>query len=275
MKKLFILLLIGVLSLSLLIGCGTQEETPAVKAPSVEVLPEEEPAEEVELLISAAASMTDVLTEMAELYKEVAPNVTLTYTFGSSGALQAQIEEGAPSDIFMSAAQKQMDTLEEGGYIIKDTRKTLLVNKVVLISPLDSESSVTSFEELVNPEVENIGIGDPTSVPVGQYSEEIFTNLDIWDEINAKTVYGSDVRTVLTWVEAGEVDFGLVYATDAASTDKIKVLTEAPEGSHKEVSYPVAVIKSSNNVDAAQAFLDYLSSEEAAEVFVKYGFAMK
>ena len=275
MKKLFILFLIGVLSLSLLIGCGTQEETPAVKAPSVEVLPEEEPAEEVELLISAAASMTDVLTEMAELYKEVAPNVTLTYTFGSSGALQAQIEEGAPSDIFMSAAQKQMDTLEEGGYIIKDTRKTLLVNKVVLISPLDSESSVTSFEELVNPEVENIGIGDPTSVPVGQYSEEIFTNLDIWDEINAKAVYGSDVRTVLTWVEAGEVDFGLVYATDAASTDKIKVLTEAPEGSHKEVSYPVAVIKSSNNVDAAQAFLDYLSSEEAAEVFVKYGVAMK
>ena len=264
-KKL-ILILISLLSLSLLIGCSSQGETP---------VEEQTPAEEVELLISAAASMTDVLAELTEAYKEVAPNVKLTYTFGGSGSLQTQIEEGAPSDIFMSAAQKQMDTLEEGGYIIKDTRKTLLVNKVVLISPLDSESSVTSFEELVNPEVENIGIGDPTSVPVGQYSEEIFTNLDIWDEINAKAVYGSDVRTVLTWVEAGEVDFGLVYATDAASTDKIKVLTEAPEGSHKEVSYPVAVIKSSNNVDAAQAFLDYLSSEEAAEVFVKYGFAMK
>ena len=193
-KKL-ILILISLLSLSLLIGCSSQGETP---------VEEQTPAEEVELLISAAASMTDVLAELTEAYKEVAPNVKLTYTFGGSGSLQTQIEEGAPADIFMSAAQKQMDALEEGGHLAEGTRKTLLVNKVVLISPLDIESNLSSFEELVNDDVQKIGLGDPASVPVGQYSEEIFTNLNILDQIRPKAVYGSDVRTVLTWVEIGE-----------------------------------------------------------------------
>lgn len=262
MKKKFILVLIGILSLSLslLIGCSSQGETPN---------------EEAELLISAAASMTDVLNELAERYKEVTPNVKLTYTFGASGGLQTQIEEGAPADIFMSAAQKQMDVLEEKGLILDGTRKTLLINKVVLIAPSTSNSSLTSFQELANDDVKKIGLGDPASVPVGQYSQEIFTNLNILDKITPKAVYGSDVRTVLTWVENGEVDFGLVYATDASGTDKVKIITQALEGSHKEVTYPVAVLKSSTNQEAAKGFLDYLSSEEAATIFIKHGFAMK
>ncbi|TJX15408.1 molybdate ABC transporter substrate-binding protein [Tissierella creatinini] len=279
MEKQGTLILIGVLSLFLLIGCGRKVETPASEAPVVEIpvteTPAEEPVEEVELLISAAASMTDVLAELTETYKEVAPNVTLTYTFGGSGALQTQIEEGAPADIFISAAQKQMDALEESGHIVNESRKTLLTNKVVLVSPLDNELNITSIEELVRDDVKKIGLGDPASVPVGQYSEEIFTNLNILDKITPKAVYASDVRTVLAWVEAGEVDFGLVYATDAASTDKVKVITEAPEASHKEVSYPVAIISSSKHKDESQAFLDYLSSEEAAEIFIKHGFTMK
>lgn len=274
MKKLFILILIGVLSISLLTRCGNQEEIPASETPVAET-PTKEPAEEVELLISAAASMTEVLAELTELYEQVAPNIKLTYTFGGSGALQTQIEEGAPADIFMSAAQKQMDALEKGGYIVVDSRKTLLVNELVLVAPLDSKLNITSFEELVSDAVKRIGLGDTASVPVGQYSEEIFSNLNILDAITPKAVYGTDVRTVLAWVEAGEVDFALVYATDAASTDQVKLITQAPEGSHKEVSYPVAIIKSSNHQDEAQAFLHYLSSEEAAEVFVKHGFAMK
>jgi len=123
-------------------------------------------------------------------------------------------------------------------------------------------------------EVNKIAIGDPANVPVGQYSEEIFNNLEIVDKVSNKLVLGNDVRTVLTWVESGEVDCGLVYATDAMSSDKVNIITEAPEGSHKKVSYPVAVIKDSKNVDRGQAFLNFLSTDDAIKLFEKYGFSM-
>ena len=272
MKKLLALLLIGVISVSLFVGCTSKPaQSPDTEQPAVGG----EPKEEVELLISAAASMTDVLEELAETYKKVDPSTKLTFTFGSSGALQTQIEEGAPADIFMSAAQKQMTALEEKDIIVKESKKTLLVNKIVLIAPKDSTLAIASFEDLTKDEIKKIALGEPAGVPVGQYSEEIFTTLGILDQIKAKAVYGSDVRTVLTWVESGEVDCGVVYATDASSTDQVKVITEAPEGSHKEVTYPVAVIKASKNVEKAQEFLDYLSTEAAVKIFEKYGFAMK
>ena len=279
LKKILVLLLVGVLSISLLVGCTNKpaedEKKPDTEKQVTDKPVSQEPEEETELLISAAASMTDVLNEIAQMYNSVDPSTKLIYTFGSSGALQTQIEEGAPVDIFMSAAQKQMTALEEKDLIIKETNKTLLVNKVVLIIPVNSDLALTSFEDLNKDDVKKIGLGDPASVPVGEYSEEILVNLNILEEIKPRSVYGSDVRTVLTWVESGEVDCGIVYATDASSTDKVKVVTQAPEGSHKEVTYPVAVIKDSKNVDKAKAFLDYLSTDEAAEVFVKYGFVMK
>lgn len=279
LKKILVLLLVGVLAISLLVGCTNKptedENKPDTEEQVTDKPVSQEPEEETELLISAAASMTDVLNEIAQMYNSVDSSTKIIYTFGSSGALQTQIEEGAPVDIFMSAAQKQMTGLEEKDLIIKETKKTLLVNKVVLITPVNSDLALTSFEDLTKDDVKKIGLGDPASVPVGQYSEEILINLNILEEIKPKSVYGSDVRTVLTWVESGEVDCGIVYATDAYSTDKVKVVTEAPEGSHKEVTYPVAVIKDSKNVDKAKTFLDYLSTDEAAEVFVKYGFVMK
>ena len=265
MRKLLVLVLIVVISISIFFGCTNESSLPPV----------EEPKDDVELLISAAASMTDVLQELAENYKNVDPSTTITFTFGSSGALQTQIEEGAPADIFMSAAQKQMTVLEEKDIIVKDSKKNLLVNKVVLIAPKDSTLDITSFEDLTKDEIKKIALGEPAGVSVGQYSEELFTSLDILDIVNSKAVFGSDVRTVLTWVESEEVDCGVVYATDASTSDAIKVITEAPEGSHKEVTYPVAVIKSSANVERAQEFLDYLSTEEAIKIFEKYGFAMK
>lgn len=263
-KKVSSLILVVLLSLSLFSGCSKpKEDTPIAKE------------EKAELLISAAASLTDVLNEIKEVYKEIEPNTTLTYSFGSSGALQAQIEEGAPADIFMSAAQKQMKALEEKGLILDGTNKTLLVNKVVLIVPANSNVNISSFDDLTKDDVKKIAIGDPGNVPVGQYSEEIFTNLNILDKINSKTVLGNDVRTVLTWVESEEVDCGIVYATDAYTSDKIKIITEAPEGSHKEVSYPVAVVKASKNAEAAKRFLDFLSTDKAVQLFEKYGFTMK
>lgn len=258
-KKIITLLIIILISLSIFTGCVRKDIT----------------VEEPELLISAAASMTDVLKEIAEAYSSVESSVKLTFTFGGSGALQSQIEEGAPVDVFVSAALKQMDSLDERGYLLDDTRKDLLVNKVVLITPSDSTLEINSFEDLTNDEVKTIALGDPSGVPVGQYSEEIFMNLNILDNIKEKSIFGNDVRSVLTWVESGEVDCGVVYATDAYSSDKVTIVAEAPKGSHKEVTYPVAIIKSSKNVDMAKQFLEYLSSEEAAIIFKKHGFNMK
>ncbi|MFA9381655.1 MAG: molybdate ABC transporter substrate-binding protein [Acetanaerobacterium sp.] len=260
-------------------SCGTTpvsepESTPLTEASSETPAPSEPVAEPVELFVSAAASLTDAMTEVGESYKEAAPDVTLTISFASSGALQAQIEEGAPADVFVSAAQKQMDALEEKELIAADTRRDLLINKVVLIVPADSPNTGLTFEEVATDKVSKVALGEPSSVPAGQYAEEVFNYLAIMDAITAKTTFGSDVRTVLTWVESGEVDCGVVYATDAAITDGVVVTAEAPEGSHKPVVYPAAMLASSKNVDAAKAFLDYLSTPEIGAIFEKYGFAL-
>ena len=240
----------------LMTGCGggTAEEKP------------------VELHVSAAASLTNVMNELAELYAKENPNVEIIFNFGSSGALQQAIENGGDTDLFYSAAQKQMNALDEKGELAEGTRKDLLRNEVVLIVPADSDKGITSYDDVATAKVEKIALGEPKGVPVGQYSEEIFTALNILDAVKAKAVYGSDVRQVLAWTESGEVDCGVVYATDAAISDKVKVICAAPEGTHKPVIYPAAVIKSSKNLDAAKKFLDFTSSDAAKKVFAKYGF---
>ena len=142
----------------------------------------------------------------------------------------------------------------------------------MLIVPNDSTKDIASYDDVATAKVEKIALGEPKGVPVGQYSEEIFTALGILDAVKSKAVYGSDVRQVLAWTESGEVDCGVVYATDAAISDKVKVICAAPEGTHKPVIYPAAVIKSSKNLDAAKKFLDFTSSDAAKKIFAKYGF---
>lgn len=259
-KRSLILILVVILSISILIACNSTTNS--------------ENSKEVELLISAAASLTDVMQELGDVYEEKKENVDLTFTFSGSGALQAQIEEGAPVDVFMSAAERQMNTLQEKELILNDTRKTLLINKVVLITPKSSEVDINTFEDILNPQMEKIAIGDPSNVPVGQYSEEIFNNLDMMNTIKSKLIFGNDVRTVLTWVETGEVDAGLVYATDAYTSQDVNIVSEAPQGSYKLVTYPVAMIKSSKEIEASKSFIDFLSTEEAGQIFEKYGFTM-
>ena len=247
----------------------TSAATPAPE-PTPEPAPEPEP---VELFVSAAASLTDVLAEIGEGYKAVAPNVTLTFNFGSSGTLQTQIEEGAPADLFFSAAQKQMTALKDKGLTVDDTIKSMLVNKVVLIVPANSDKGIASFEDVTTDKVKLVAVGE-ASVPVGQYTEEIYTTLGTWDAVKAKANFGTDVRNVLSWVESGDVDCGIVYATDAATTDLVKIVAEAPEGSHKPVVYPAAVLKNAAHPDEAKAFLDYLSGPEATAAFEAAGFAI-
>ena len=282
MKKIvgFALVMCMVLAM---VGCGAANESPSETASATpaametaSAAPEDSTptAAPVELMIAAAASLTDVTAEIQEAYKAVAPNVTLKFTYGASGALQTQIEEGAPVDIFMSAAQKQMDALEEGALLLDGSRSNLLENKVVLIVPEGSTLGITRFDDLAKDTVKLVAIGDPASVPAGQYAEEVLTSLGIKDKVEAKANLGTDVRQVLTWVETGEVDAGIVYATDAATSDKVTVVCEAPADSVKKIIYPVAIPKASTNAEAAQAFIDYLKTADIAVMFEKYGFIM-
>jgi molybdate transport system substrate-binding protein len=287
MKK-SILIVIAICMAFLMVACTTSQNAAEVSqseavssepAATQSVEPEasaetETSSEPVELTIAAAASLTDVTAEIADAYKQVAPDVQLTFTYASSGNLQTQIEEGAPVDIFMSAAQKQMNALEEEGLLADGTRSDLLENKVVLIMPADSDMALTSFEDLATDMVSSVALGDPESVPAGQYAEEVLTSLDILDTVKEKANYGSDVRQVLTWVESGNVDCGVVYATDAATSENVKVVCEAPEGSVKAIIYPVSVLEQSASKDAAMSFIEFMKTDDAAAIFEKYGFKM-
>lgn len=225
-----------------------------------------------EIHVAAAASLTDAMKEISAIYEKENPGTKIIFNFGSSGALQQAIENGGGSDLFFSAAQKQMDALEKSENILPETRKNLIENEIVLIVPNDSDKNIQNFSDLTQENIQHIALGEPKGVPVGQYSEEIFKNLNILDAVKEKSVYGSDVRQVLAWVESGEADCGVVYSTDAKISDKIKIVATAPENSHKTVIYPAAVIKDSKNIDEAKKFLDFTSSDTAKKIFEKYGF---
>lgn len=225
----------------------------------------------ITLTISAAASLKDSMQELQKLYATEKPNVKITYNFGASGTLQQQIEQGAPADIFMSAATKQMDALKQKNLLVDDTVKNLLENNVVLIAPKDS-SEIKDFADLAGDKVKKVALGEPKSVPVGQYSQDILNSLKIMDKVQPKAVLAKDVKEVLTWVETKNVDAGIVYETDAKVSDKVKIVATAPANTHKPVLYPVAVIKNSKNVDAAKDFLNFIASDKGKAVFEKYGF---
>lgn len=226
------------------------------------------------LHVSAAASLTNVMQDIAKEYEQQHPDVKVEFNFGSSGALQQAIENGGQSDLFVSAAQKQMNALEKAGLLADGTRQDLLINDVVLIVPKDSKKDITSFDDLNTDKVQKLALGEPKGVPVGQYSEQIFTQMNNLDAMKAKAVYGTDVRQVLSWIEQGEADAGLVYATDAAITDGVKVVAKAPADSHKPIIYPVSVLKDSKQLDLAKDFEQFLLNDTSKALFEKYGFTM-
>ncbi|WP_369797068.1 molybdate ABC transporter substrate-binding protein [Kamptonema formosum] len=225
----------------------------------------------VNLTVSAAISLTNALEEIKTLYQQSNPNVKITYNFGASGALAQQIQQGAPADVFFSAATKQMDTLEKADLLLPGTRRNLLTNRLVLIVPLNG-LNLTSFKDLTDSRIKRIAIGEPKSVPAGQYSQELLTNLGIWQQIQPKIVFGNNVRQVLTFVETGNADTGIVYTTDAKESDKVQVRATAPANLHSPIVYPIAAIKSSRNASAAKAFVEFIASDNAKTVFEKYGF---
>lgn len=268
MKKSLAMILMLMLAAALF-GCGTnkvpsQSDVPGVAAGNA--------AASGELTIAAAASLTDPLSELITNYAAVKPDLKITPTYGGSGALQTQIEQGAPVDIFLSAAAKQMDALDKAGLIVTSSRVDLLKNEIVLVVPASAPVRIGSFSDISTAAVNKIAIGDPKSVPAGQYAQDTLSFLNLWDTVSAKAVMGSDVKQVLSWVSSGDIDCGIVYKTDAISDKNVQIIAEAPNGSHKPIVYPAAVVKASANQDAAQDFLQYLQSDAATAVFEKYGF---
>ena len=250
-------------SAAALAGCGgTKAVTLDAKQPAIE------------LNISAAVSMKDALAEIQKNYQAKQPNVKLTFNVGASGSLQKQIEQGAPADIFISAAPKQMDELQDKKLINSATRKNLVENKLVVVVPKESTIAITKYEDLVQAEVKKIALGETAVVPAGQYAKEVLQKLDVWDKVQDKVVYAKDVRTVLAYAETGNVEAGIIYKTDAAASDKIKVVANAPAGSHKPIVYPIAVVAGTKQAKAADDFVAYLFGQESAAVLEKYGFSL-
>lgn len=226
-----------------------------------------------EINISAAASLQYSLEEITDKYSQD-HGVNFNLNFGGSGALREQIEAGAQADLFISANQKHMESLVDKAYIDEESLVDLLVNDIVLIVPKANEAGLGSFEDLTRESVKVVALGEPNSVPVGEYSQEILSYYGIADEVNAKASLGTDVTQVLNWVDGGEADAGIVYKTDSLQKDNIEVLMVAPKESHKPVTYPAALLKEGKNHQAAKEFLDYLQGEEARKIFEKYGFGV-
>lgn len=292
MKKHISMMMAAMMAATVLAGCGasggaaptaapTEAATTAAETEAETTAAETESTteaaqaagEEMEILVAAAASLKNAYEEeLIPMFQDKYPGVTVKGTYDSSGKLQTQIEEGLEADVFMSAATKQMTALDEEGMIASDTITNLLENKIVLIVPTGSDSKLAKFEDIEN--AESIALGDPASVPAGQYAEEALTNLGIWDKIQDKVSFGTNVTEVLNQVAAASADAGIVYATDAASmADKVEVVAEAPEGSlAKKVIYPVAVVKNTAHEEQAKNFVEFLKTDEAMKVFEAYGF---
>lgn len=280
MKKTLAWLLTAAMALSLT-ACGGSADTPEAAQDGGET------AEPVELTVFAAASLTETLTQIAEDYKAVAPDVTLTFNFDSSGTLKTQIQEGAVCDLFLSAGQKQMDQLDASAdasvntegldFVLAGSRVDLLENKVTLAVPEGNPKGIDSFDSLA----EHLEVGDillamgNSDVPVGQYTQKILTwyGLDETELANAGCItYGTNVKEVTTQVSEGSVDAGIIYCTDAFS-DGLTVVDEATPEMCGQVIYPAAVLNTSEHQEEAQAFLDYLSTDDAMAVFEEVGFS--
>ena len=224
------------------------------------------------LTLSIAASLQDAIVEVESSYQHDRGQVEFRNNFGASGTLAREIEQGAPVDAILSAGTKPIDDLQAKGLLVAGTRADLLRNSLVLIAPQDSK--LAGFDDLAQPAVRLVAMGDPASVPAGQYGLETLNALKLYDKIKSKIVLGKDVRQVLTYVETGNVDAGLVYATDARISTKVRVVAVAPESSHHPIVYPVAVVAGSRNQQAARDFIAYLSSPAARAIFIKHGFTM-
>lgn len=242
----------------ILIGCANNDKEESMNE-----------KENVELTIAAAASLNEALTEIGQEYQNIHKNVKITYNFGGSGTLQKQIENGAPIDLFFSAAQDKFKELQKQGILETDLSADLLRNDLVMIVG-NENNSLKNINDLTK--ASKIALGTPATVPAGQYGKQTLENLKLWSDVESKIVFAKDVRGVLTYVESGNVDAGFVYHTDALASKMVRVAATVSDGLHDPIIYPVGVMKDSKHKEEAKDFYQYLQSKEAIAVFEKYGF---
>ncbi|MDJ0689364.1 MAG: molybdate ABC transporter substrate-binding protein [Xenococcaceae cyanobacterium MO_188.B32] len=266
-RKILEFLSISILSLLLVAGCNylsiIQVENPS-QATSL-----------TQLTVSVAASLKNAIEEIEPLYEKKHPETKIIYNFASSGSLQRQIEQGAPVDVFISAATDKMDVLEKQGILLTETRRDLLKNQMVLVVPVSKRKNnlkVDNFSDLTTKKVTRVALGEPKSVPAGKYAQEVLNYFKIADKVNYKAVYAKDVRQVLNYVATGNVDAGIVYRTDALSVDRVQIVATALKNTHSPVIYPIAAIEDSDNPEAAKELIEFLTTPEAQAVFEEYGF---
>lgn len=255
-------LLLGLMACLIVVGCS---EVPRVDAQEMAVQP-------VTLTLSAAASLQNALEAIAPQFRDAHPDIAIDYNFGSSGTLQQQIEQGAPTDVFFSAATQQMDALTDKDLILPNSRQNLVTNHLVLIAPRSSTLRLTDMTQIKAAKIRHFAVGEFRSVPAGQYAKQVLTQMNLLESLQPKFVFGNSVRSVLSAVESGNAELGMVYATDAALSDQIKVLATAPENSHQPIVYPIAVVRTSPHPEAAYTLIDFLTTNAAQETFEKFGF---
>ncbi|MEM8640397.1 MAG: molybdate ABC transporter substrate-binding protein [Cyanobacteria bacterium P01_G01_bin.54] len=252
LKWLFATLLVCCLS----IGCHALAPEPAT----------------IPLTVSAAASLQDVLTAIAPAFQTAHPKLRIEFNFAASGTLQQQIAQGAPVDLFFSAAAPQMDALEQQGLVRPETRRELLTNHLVLITAQASPLRIQAWEQLKTTTFEHLVVGEFRTVPAGQYAQQALKNLALFDAVQPKLVFSRNVRSVLATVEQGNAELGLVYATDAALGDRVRILLPVPTAAHPPIRYPIAVLQASEHPKAAEQWIAFLQSDMAQMAFRDFGF---
>ncbi|HSH12821.1 MAG TPA: molybdate ABC transporter substrate-binding protein [Desulfurivibrionaceae bacterium] len=235
------------------------------------LLPADRQATAGELIISAAASLTNVMRELGEDFEKANPGVKIIFNYGASGSLLQQIANGAPVDVFAPAGRKDMDKAEALGLLAATSRRDFAANRLVLAVPADGRANLHSLADLTRPEVKRIGLGSPESVPAGRYAKAVLNGAGLWEQLAGKFIYGNSVRQVLDYLSRGEVDAGLVYGSDALlKSDSVKVIAELQVTGG--IIYPVAQVNESKNPGEAVRFLNFLLTPKAQALLGRHGF---
>ncbi len=224
------------------------------------------------ITVSAAVNLTDVFLAVKQSFEVEYPGIDITYNFASSGSLAVQIEQGAPVDLFASADERTMNVLANKGLIFPETRRDFVSNEIVLIKKKGGSLPLDSFVDLAVVGARRASIGNPDTSPAGRYAKEVLTNLGLWEKVKGKLVLGENVRQVLSYVERGEVDAGVVYATDAATSKAVEVISVSPIGTHTPIVYPIAVLTYMREVALGKSYIDFLLSAKGQEILRTHGF---
>jgi molybdate transport system substrate-binding protein len=231
------------------------------------------PGHAAELTVSVAASLREAVEALGRAFAQGRPGLTLRYNLGASGELQKQIEAGAPVDVFLAAGPGPVDALERAGLILPGSRRVFAGNVLVALKPVDSTLDLPGPSDLLDRRVRRIAIGNPRTVPAGQYAEESLRALGLWERVRSKLVLGENVRQVLDWVVRGEVDVGVVYATDgAARLGRVRLAFAFPSDTHRPIAYVAAVVAATRQPVLAREYVDWLAGREAQTVLARFGF---